>query len=215
LEEVEIEGKRISNVSQIGFGQALIRPSEEHRNLATSQFVSRYAPFIRFLKHSYLPDGTSAWFTPLGNLVIFYIDGVRIEGLDPMSNPYFILNSVPTDEIDYVIVSEPIVGPYHVAIITRDNVRQPAKGLHKQFASGYHKSREFYSPKYGPRDLFMTERDYRITLYWNPHLVTDVNGNAIVKFYNTDVTKQLHVVVEGLSRGLTGTVSQVFGTVEK
>jgi len=31
--------------------------------------------------------------------------------------------------------------------------------------------------------------DYRATLYWNPSLTTDKDGNATIEFYNSDAAK--------------------------
>ena len=43
---------------------------------------------------------------------------------------------------------------------------------------------EFYSPDYSRRELTDKPNDYRRTLYWNPHIKLDSNGEAEVKFYN-------------------------------
>ena len=43
---------------------------------------------------------------------------------------------------------------------------------------------EFYSPDYSRRELTDKPADYRRTLYWNPHIKLDSNGEAEVKFYN-------------------------------
>lgn len=43
---------------------------------------------------------------------------------------------------------------------------------------------EFYSPDYSKGHLPDTPTDYRRTLYWNPRLPLDRNGEAEVKFYN-------------------------------
>ena len=43
---------------------------------------------------------------------------------------------------------------------------------------------EFYSPDYSRRKLADKPADYRRTLYWNPHIKLDSNGEAEVKFYN-------------------------------
>ena len=43
---------------------------------------------------------------------------------------------------------------------------------------------EFYSPDYSRRKLTDKPADYRRTLYWNPHIKLDSNGEAEVKFYN-------------------------------
>lgn len=49
--------------------------------------------------------------------------------------------------------------------------------------TGYSSDPDFPSPDYRKRDL-PDPRDFRRTLYWNPDVLTDENGNATVIFYN-------------------------------
>lgn len=58
--------------------------------------------------------------------------------------------------------------------------------------------REFYSPKYD-KPLADKSIDLRTTVYWNPEIVTDKNGKAIVEYYNNDVPGNYRIVVEGIS----------------
>lgn len=60
-------------------------------------------------------------------------------------------------------------------------------------------AREFYSPKYDK--LLITDKsiDLRTTVHWNPEIVTDKNGKATVEYYNTDVSGNYRIVVEGIS----------------
>ncbi len=61
---------------------------------------------------------------------------------------------------------------------------------------GYAVSREFYSPKY---DVIQDSRpDYRTTVYWNPNVITDANGNANFSYFNTDVPGEYRMVIEGI-----------------
>ncbi len=63
---------------------------------------------------------------------------------------------------------------------------------------GYHRPREFYSPKYGTPFDGLTE-DYRSTLYWDPNIRTDSTGLAQISFYCSDISSTFHIVVEGIS----------------
>lgn len=63
---------------------------------------------------------------------------------------------------------------------------------------GYHKPREFYSPKYGTEFDDLVE-DFRSTLYWNPNIRTDSTGMAQISFYCSDRTSTFYIVVEGIS----------------
>jgi TonB-dependent SusC/RagA subfamily outer membrane receptor len=62
---------------------------------------------------------------------------------------------------------------------------------------GYHKVREFYSPKY-ETDQVNNHPDLRSTIYWKPELVTDKDGNASFEYYNADGTGTYRIVIEGI-----------------
>jgi TonB-dependent SusC/RagA subfamily outer membrane receptor len=72
------------------------------------------------------------------------------------------------------------------------------KGILKFDMLGFHRPREFYSPKYGTRFDDLVE-DYRTTLYWDPYIRTDSTGLAKISFYCSDVRSSFHIVVEGIS----------------
>ena len=72
------------------------------------------------------------------------------------------------------------------------------KGILKFDMLGYHRPREFYSPKYGTRFDDLVE-DYRTTLYWDPDIRTDSTGIAKISFYCSDISSTFHLVVEGIS----------------
>ncbi|MBS1504123.1 MAG: TonB-dependent receptor plug domain-containing protein, partial [Bacteroidetes bacterium] len=62
---------------------------------------------------------------------------------------------------------------------------------------GFYKAREFYSPKYGVNPSSI-HPDLRSTIYWQPELATDKNGNASFEYYNADGTGTYRVVIEGI-----------------
>jgi len=62
---------------------------------------------------------------------------------------------------------------------------------------GFYKAREFYSPKYDNTAL-VKQRDFRSTIYWQPEVVTDKNGNASFDYYNADGAGTYKMVVEGI-----------------
>lgn len=63
---------------------------------------------------------------------------------------------------------------------------------------GYMKLYNFYSPKY-ETTTSQQVADYRSTIYWNPEVTTDENGNASVSFYNADGRGTYRVIVEGMN----------------
>ena len=82
-----------------------------------------------------------------------------------------------------------IYAPYRYAV--------KQKGIRRTFFEGYAPKVEFYSPDYSA----MTPMpDYRRTLYWNPNVTTDKNGEAKIEFYNNSTCRQLVISAEGITK---------------
>ena len=62
---------------------------------------------------------------------------------------------------------------------------------------GYATSADFYHPDYSKHKLPEGQKDYRRTLYWNPDLKLDENGEANISFYNNSRQTTLSVEAEG------------------
>ena len=76
--------------------------------------------------------------------------------------------------------------------------RSQVKGQRQTTFRGYTTGAEFYAPEY-PDGPIKGDVDYRRTLYWNPALTTDANGQAAVLFYNNGYSKQFHISAEGMT----------------
>jgi len=63
---------------------------------------------------------------------------------------------------------------------------------------GYSSYREFYSPKYTPENIGLEKPDHRITLYWNPNIITE-HGKASLSFFTSDDISHFKVFVEGVT----------------
>lgn len=74
---------------------------------------------------------------------------------------------------------------------------------------GYSSYREFYSPKYTSKNIHSKKPDNRLTLYWNPNVLTQ-NGQASVSFFTSDDISNFRVYVEGI----TNTGKICIGTAE-
>ena len=65
---------------------------------------------------------------------------------------------------------------------------------------GWQKPSKFYSPKYDTVEAKKSKvKDNRITLYWNPSVQFDENGEASIQFYTSDSDSKFRVEVEGRS----------------
>jgi TonB-dependent SusC/RagA subfamily outer membrane receptor len=132
------------------------------------------------------------------------LDGVNVEGdfIDNI-NP----NDVETIEVLKSISYTAIYGSRGgggVLVITTKrgggnySSNSYAPGIVTYAPKGYYSVREFYSPKYLP-DVIDNKPDLRTTVYWNPHVVTDVNGKGQFDFYNTSEAGTYRVVMEGVN----------------
>ncbi|AXT18683.1 hypothetical protein D7030_06390 [Flavobacteriaceae bacterium AU392] len=82
--------------------------------------------------------------------------------------------------------------------------------------AGYSGAKEFYSPKYDVKKEEHIKPDYRTTLYWNPSITTDKNGKASVTFFNSDITENIQIDIQGLSEnGILGTYLKAFGKTDE
>jgi len=79
---------------------------------------------------------------------------------------------------------------------------------------GYQKPAEFYVPKYDVDSVQLSEKaDLRTTIYWNPKLETDDNGNVHVSFYTADKANNYSVVMEGISS--SGEICRYVGMLKR
>ena len=71
---------------------------------------------------------------------------------------------------------------------------------------GLDSPRIFYTPRYDGPAKESKLYDGRATLYWNPAVRTDQNGQAKVEFYTGDRKTGLEVIVNGIEveKGNTG-----------
>lgn len=72
-------------------------------------------------------------------------------------------------------------------------------------------SREFYSPKYTANSV-KTNLDLRKTVYWNPNILSEKNGDFSFNYFNTDEPGTYRMVIEGISE--TGHLARKVYTYE-
>jgi hypothetical protein len=76
---------------------------------------------------------------------------------------------------------------------------QPARGIVTCAPLGYSSSVEFYHPKYETaQQKSSSHSDLRSTIYWNPALQFDENGNAVIEYYTPDSTAPEDIIIEGI-----------------
>jgi hypothetical protein len=68
---------------------------------------------------------------------------------------------------------------------------------------GFYQARVFSAPAYEIPRGENSPADFRTTMYWNPNILTDKDGNATISFYNDDKTDPVNIFVEGMAyRGI-------------
>ncbi len=95
------------------------------------------------------------------------------------------------------------ISPFPILMVrTKPRVRTDAVPYNISFGYplGWQKPARFYSPKYDtPESKKSKAKDNRITLYWNPAVKLDENGEATISFYTSDSDSQYRIEVEGRS----------------
>lgn len=85
--------------------------------------------------------------------------------------------------------------------MTQEQIRAILAGTQNSAQSflpkGYYIARVFYSPKYDVSKDAPLGGDLRSTVYWNPKVLTDKNGNASFDYYNADGNTTYRVIIEG------------------
>lgn len=75
----------------------------------------------------------------------------------------------------------------------------PSQGIFNYARTGYHSSKEFYSPKYDIEKPEHAKPDIRPTVFWSPMIKTDKLGLASIEFYTNDSESTMTGILEGIS----------------
>ena len=93
---------------------------------------------------------------------------------------------------------------YLIDILVKEDWEMPLAsqiynlGRRSTTVKGFSRPMQFYSPEY-PDGPISAEIDPRRTLYWNPNVTTDVDGNARVEFYNNSFTRRFTISGAGIT----------------
>jgi hypothetical protein len=94
-----------------------------------------------------------------------------------------------------------------IAFFTRKggSVAGISNGVFNIDLKGYYSSQEFYAPKYDVKKPEHVKPDRRVTVYWQPQIITGENGKATVQFFNPDPEAVIFIQVEGITKnGMPG-----------
>lgn len=95
-----------------------------------------------------------------------------------------------------MIPSLTIYSPVTVFLYSYHTFKVKHEGLRNTYFEGFEKDEKFSANDYS---LMAPMEDHRRTLYWNPDVVADKNGEATIEFYNNSTCKQIVVSAEGIT----------------
>ena len=149
-----------------------------------------------------------------------------ISSFEGSSVPLYLLNGIPVDasvafdilpiDIAYIDILKGTRAAIYgakgangvIAIYTRvkeevkklDDIDYENRGVLNYVYNGYNKIREFYSPKYDVDKPEFIKPDYRTTLYWNPKIEINQQGQTkLVFFTNDNNNSTFKIEIEGLT----------------
>jgi hypothetical protein len=101
-------------------------------------------------------------------------------------------------------------------------IKEGRKGLLKkafhsivQEIQGFYDARVFYAPDYEDlNEEFEQIADIRNTLYWNPFIHPDAHGVSEVSYFNSEVTTEVKVTLEGVTSTGIPIVVKTYYTIE-
>lgn len=122
------------------------------------------------------------------------------------------INAIPPCSVESIdVINHPVAAlgaKSVISILTKrsnsnyDYSKIAAPGTLVAVIQGYETPRAFYTTRY-PLAVNIPAQlpDFRATLYWNPSINTDDQGNASVTFWNSDEHTVVQAHVEGLTKG--------------
>ena len=127
---------------------------------------------------------------------------------DERSTEFLVLPYIPQGLIDKIEVIENAraYGNFEggaICIFTKQGLfadMPGSVGMKSANIIGYSVAHTFYSPKYEVKKPGELRNDFRNTLYWNPAVQTNEDGEVWLEFYNSDQSGQVQVVVEGITK---------------
>jgi TonB-dependent SusC/RagA subfamily outer membrane receptor len=135
---------------------------------------------------------------------------VILDGTEIKPGPSFNIDDITVSQVETVEVLKyastsiyGMEGANGVLVITTKDGSEANKdiasiGVLPITPIGFYKARTFYSPKYDYANGDSTGPELRSTIYWNPEIKTDKDGNAHLDYYNAEDTGTYKIIVEGI-----------------
>lgn len=161
---------------------------------------------------------------------LFIIDGVPVDGealqnLDPSQLKFLtVLNGVDATTIygsrasnGVIVIATKNSNYFHNW--GRKKLNNPKFNnyayhtIYKHTSLTNYTQKRFYVPMYDSTVIPEERTDFRKTIYWNPVVQTNENGEATVSFYNSDAITSFKITTEGIGyNGLVGRKEKDYST---
>lgn len=219
LKEVTVKAKKVAREEKIEdrYTSGMFKGGDAYTFDLTKEIPS-YTDILQYLQGrvaglQILGSGPNARARWRGGSPGFYLDEVPVD--------IGTIATVPVTDIALVkVFRPPFMGGFGggngaIAVYTKrggDVDDALVRGFTKTTVQGYTWTREFYSPDYSVKKEVNELADKRVTLYWNPYLITDSTTHSVrFSFYNNDITHRFRVVIEGMdNEGRPGRIEKVF-----
>jgi hypothetical protein len=210
----------------IGLNEVIVsarRPVYENDD---GHFRSYGAPDFSLAVTDKMAGSSDAFQALLGRVAGLYITGDRSHGysfmmrgqigkplflLDDKEVEYETIEAIPVIAIDKIeVIKEAGKLAFYgfrgsfgvISVLTKRGINGPIPPVLyaiRQRVYGYYQARTFYAPKYNIPKPENEKPDLRTTIYWEPNVVTDEDGNATISFFNADSKTTIKVDVEGVA----------------
>lgn len=161
---------------------------DEHRNLATTAYIPGFDMDMEDIKSIIVYDSPTIF-----ESMPIVRETLTVEQLEELRKRKTLSDGTPVPAGLYVI---------DISMYPLTERKTRTKGTRQTTFRGYSEVTEFYAPEY-PDGPIPGDKDYRRTLYWNPSVETDAQGQAHLLFYNNGTPTHPVISAEGLTS--TGT----------
>ena len=176
------KGKRPFDINDYSYGGRNIIWMLDNRVAAITGKLKKYDPELK----DYVPYVLEAQLNELGFTHDIAWPTVFKGYIDELQSMYVWTNQKSST---YAVVVYMFTRPY---VSTESK-----KGRRITYFHGYDVPTKFKTDDYG--SIPPVADDYRRTLWWEPDLVADGEGNASVEFYNNSTCTQLYISAEGMT----------------
>ncbi|WP_111706387.1 TonB-dependent receptor [Lutibacter citreus] len=203
LDEILIIGKKKEEEDQNDFGFS------DHRYVASKEdanFSSIYDLIQFSIPGTVIANDTISFSRNNGAPALIIVDEMETESTD--------VSVIPPSSVARI---EALIGANAagfgprgvngvILIYTKDGKGIPTekRKFHTitKIIDGFYNARNFYSPNYDVKKekAWDETADIRNTLYWNPYVHPDANGNVSISYFNSEVKTTVNISLEGITQ---------------